>query len=83
MYVDNDPIVLRHAEALLRGSAEGTTDYVHADVRDPDTVLRQAGETLDFARPVALSLVALTHYLGDEAHQLLARYVDVLAPAAI
>ncbi|MFV0132723.1 SAM-dependent methyltransferase [Streptomyces sp. HMX87] len=82
VYADNDPIVLRHAEALLRGSAEGSTDYVHADVRDPDTVLRRAGETLDLTRPVALSLVALTHYLDDEVHTLLKRYVDALAPGS-
>jgi O-methyltransferase involved in polyketide biosynthesis len=87
VYADNDPIVLRHAEALLRGSAEGSTDYVHADVRDPDTILRLAGESLDLTRPVALSLVALTHYLGDaadgdDAHGLLKRYVDALAPGS-
>lgn len=57
---DNDPIVPRHAEALLTGSAEGATDHVHADVRGPDTILRPAGESLDLARPVALS-----HHLGD------------------
>ncbi|CAL9379378.1 hypothetical protein SUDANB145_01038 [Streptomyces sp. enrichment culture] len=87
VYADNDPIVLRHAEALLHGSAEGSTDYVHADVRDPDTVLGAAGESLDLGRPVALSLVALTHYLGDaadgdDAHGLLKRYVDALAPGS-
>ncbi|WP_306192885.1 MULTISPECIES: SAM-dependent methyltransferase [unclassified Streptomyces] len=87
VYADNDPIVLRHAQALLRGSAEGSTEYVHADVRDPDTILRAAAETLDLSRPVALSLVALTHYLGDAAdgddvHGLLKRYVDALAPGS-
>ncbi|MEU9558791.1 SAM-dependent methyltransferase [Streptomyces fumanus] len=82
VYADNDPIVLRHAEALLHGSAEGTTDYVHADVRDPETILRLAGESLDFDRPVALSLVALTHYLDDAAHDLLKRYVAALAPGS-
>ncbi|MCF3136587.1 SAM-dependent methyltransferase [Streptomyces olivochromogenes] len=85
VYADNDPIVLRHAEALLHGSAEGTTEYVHADVRDPDTILRLAGETLDFAQPVALSLVALTHYLGDaedDVYGLVGRYVSLLAPGS-
>lgn len=62
VYADNDPIVLRHAEALLQSSAEGRTHYVHADVRDPDAILRLAGESLDLDRPVSLSLVALTHY---------------------
>ncbi|MEU9442691.1 SAM-dependent methyltransferase [Streptomyces sp. NPDC048304] len=85
VYADNDPIVLRHAEALLRGTDEGGTDYLHADVRDPGTILRLAGETLDFARPVALSLVALTHYLGeqeDDVYGLVERYVDALAPGS-
>ncbi|MBZ9642187.1 SAM-dependent methyltransferase [Streptomyces sp. PSKA30] len=87
VYADNDPIVLRHAQALLHGSAEGATHYVHADVRDLDGVLRKAGETLDFDRPVALSLVALTHYLsdgpdGDDVYGLLAKYVAALAPGS-
>jgi hypothetical protein len=60
---------------------------VHADVRDPETILRLAGEFLDLAQPVALSLVALTHYLGDDpdgddVYGLLKRYVDVLAPGS-
>jgi O-methyltransferase involved in polyketide biosynthesis len=87
VYADNDPIVLRHAEALLHGSAEGSTEYVHADVRDPDTILRLAGESLDFTQPIALSLVALTHYLGedpagDDVYGLIKRYVDVLVPGS-
>jgi hypothetical protein len=60
---------------------------VHADARDPDTILRLAAESLDFSRPVALSLVALTHYLGDAAdgddvHGVLKRYVGALAPGS-
>lgn len=82
VYADNDPIVLRHAQALLHGSAEGSTDYVQADVRDVDTLLDRARESLDFTRPVALSLVALTHYLDDDVYGLLGRYVDTLAPGS-
>ena len=82
VYADNDPIVLRHAEALLHGTAEGSTQYVHADVRDLDTLLRRAGESLDLGRPVALSLVALTHYLDDTAYELLGDYVSRLAPGS-
>ncbi|MGY6021427.1 SAM-dependent methyltransferase [Streptomyces spinosirectus] len=87
VYADNDPIVLRHAQALLRGTAEGSTDYVHADVRDIGTLLERAAESLDFTRPVSLSLVALTHYLGDAAdgddvHGLLRKYVAALAPGS-
>ncbi|MFI0537291.1 SAM-dependent methyltransferase [Streptomyces sp. WSLK1-3] len=79
VYADNDPIVLRHAQALLHGSAEGATDYVEADVRDLDTLLGRARESLDFSQPVALSLVAITHYLDDEVYGLVQRYVDALA----
>ncbi|MFF3987746.1 SAM-dependent methyltransferase [Streptomyces sp. NPDC001797] len=87
VYADNDPIVLRHAEALLRGTEEGSTAYVHADVRDAGTLLARAAETLDFAEPVSLSLVALTHYLdddpdGDDVYGLLRGYVDALAPGS-
>jgi SAM-dependent methyltransferase len=82
VYADNDPIVLRHAQALLHGTEEGTTDYVHGDVHDPDTILGRAAESLDFGQPVALSLVALIHYLGDKVHELLARYVEALAPGS-
>ncbi|SDN29410.1 S-adenosyl methyltransferase [Streptomyces sp. cf386] len=87
VYADNDPIVLRHAQALLHGTAEGSTAYVHADVRDVDSLLSRAGDSLDFDRPVALSLVALTHYLGDDpdgddVYGLLKKYVAVLAPGS-
>ncbi|MFB7914674.1 SAM-dependent methyltransferase [Streptomyces sp. NPDC056061] len=66
VYADNDPIVLRHAEALLVSSPEGATDYIHADVREPGTILERARELLDFGRPVALSLIALLHFLPDD-----------------
>ncbi|WP_328869623.1 SAM-dependent methyltransferase [Streptomyces sp. NBC_00287] len=66
VYADNDPIVLRHAEALLRGTLEGRTAYIHADVLDPQTILRYAREHLDFSRPIGLSLVALMQFVTDE-----------------
>jgi SAM-dependent methyltransferase len=66
VYVDNDPIVLRHAEALLHSTPEGSTTYVQADVREPGKILAAAQEALDFTQPVALSLVALLHLVGDE-----------------
>lgn len=80
VYTDNDPIVLKHAEALLHSTPEGVTDYVQADVREPELILRRARESLDFDRPVALSVVALTHFLDDEdhPHALVARLVDAL-----
>ncbi|MES4891240.1 SAM-dependent methyltransferase [Streptomyces sp. NPDC096012] len=66
VYTDNDPIVLRHAEALLVGRPEGVTDYVEADVRDPAAIMGHARRILDFSRPIALSLIALMHFLGDD-----------------
>ncbi|OON74200.1 SAM-dependent methyltransferase [Streptomyces tsukubensis] len=66
VYADNDPIVLRHAEALLVSHPEGVTDYIDADVRNPEEILEHAGAFLDFHRPVALSLIALMHFLPDD-----------------
>ncbi|MGV9911901.1 SAM-dependent methyltransferase [Streptomyces tendae] len=80
VYCDNDPIVLAHAAALLRGTPEGETEYLQADVRDPDAVLEGARKILDLDRPVALSLVALLHFVPDEdgAHDLVRRLLDAL-----
>ncbi len=66
VYVDNDPIVLTHARALLTGGPAGATAYLHGDVRDPAAVLAGAAETLDFRRPIALMLVAILHCVADE-----------------
>jgi S-adenosyl methyltransferase len=57
VYVDNDPIVLAHARALLTGTPEGRTAYVDADLYEPDKILEAAAKTLDFDRPVALMLL--------------------------
>ncbi|MGW0699699.1 SAM-dependent methyltransferase [Streptomyces sp. NPDC002867] len=84
VYADNDPIVLTHAEALLRSTPEGVTDYIQADVREPERILEQARKTLDFTRPVSLSLVALTHFLGDEdrPYDLVEQLVAALPPGS-
>ncbi|MEU8799404.1 SAM-dependent methyltransferase [Spirillospora sp. NPDC048819] len=66
-YVDNDPIVLAHAEALLRSSGPGVTDYIDADLRDPGGILRESSRTLDFTEPVAVMLVAVLHFISDAA----------------
>ncbi|MFJ5258964.1 SAM-dependent methyltransferase [Streptomyces sp. NPDC088387] len=80
VYCDNDPIVLAHAAALLRSTPEGVTDYVQGDVRDPASIIEAAAKVLDFSRPVALSLVALMHFIPDEygAHELVAALVAEL-----
>ncbi|WP_405824859.1 SAM-dependent methyltransferase [Streptomyces sp. NBC_00838] len=81
VYTDNDPIVLRHAEALLRSSPEGLTEYIQADAREPDRIVEQAGKILDFGKPVALSLIALLHFVPDEdgAHELVRKLLEPLA----
>jgi SAM-dependent methyltransferase len=69
VYVDNDPIVLTHARALLTSPAhDGKISYIDADLRDPDSILGAPalGSTLDLSRPVALMLVAVLHFLQDE-----------------
>src|ERR1700760_2468167 len=65
VYVDNDPIVLAHARALLT-SVTGTTAYLDADVRDPEAILAGAARTLDFGQPVAVMLIAIMHCVPDE-----------------
>lgn len=67
VYVDNDPVVLAHARALLTSGPEGRTDYIDADLKSPGQILEQAERTLDFSRPVALCLVAVLHFVEDEA----------------
>ena len=66
VYVDNDPLVLTHARALLTGSPEGATDYIDADARDVDTILHGAAETLDFTRPVAITMLGILPFIGDD-----------------
>jgi O-methyltransferase involved in polyketide biosynthesis len=67
VYVDNDPVVLTHARALLTGTPEGKTDFILSDLRDPDTILTQAARTLDFDRPVAIVLIGVLHFIDEEA----------------
>jgi hypothetical protein len=68
VYVDNDPIVLTHARALLTSHPEGRTDYIDADLRDVGTILDAVArsETIDLNRPVGLLLIAILHFVGDE-----------------
>jgi hypothetical protein len=66
VYVDYDPVVLLHAQALLSSSVQGSVDYIDADLRDPQTILEPAARTLDFSRPVAVMLIAIMHLIGDQ-----------------
>jgi hypothetical protein len=82
VYADNDPLVLAHARALLTSSPEGRTAYIHADLRDPESILADPSvrEVLDFGRPVALMLVAVLHFVPDEFEpaRVMATLIDAL-----
>jgi hypothetical protein len=69
VYVDNDPIVMSHARALLHGDSRGRTAYIEADLRDPESILGHPAlrETLDLTRPVGLLFVAVLHFVHDDA----------------
>ncbi|MEV6940393.1 SAM-dependent methyltransferase, partial [Streptomyces sp. NPDC051132] len=66
VYVDNDPLVLAHARALLTSTPEGRTDYLDEDLRNVDAILEQAARTLDFGEPVALILLGVVIFIGDD-----------------
>jgi hypothetical protein len=66
VYVDNDPVVLAHARALLRSSPQGACAYLDADMRDPAAILAAAADTLDFGQPVAVMLIAAVHCISDD-----------------
>ena len=87
MYVDNDPIVLVHARALLTGSAEGYTAYLDADLHDPAAILGSDAfrNTFDLSRPVALSLIAILQFVTDdaEAHRIIDALMAPLPPGSV
>ena len=84
VYVDNDPIVLAHARALLVGRPEGTTDYLDADLRDTEKILDHARGLLDFSQPVAVMLVAVLHLIGPEDHpySIVSQLMDAVPPGS-
>jgi S-adenosyl methyltransferase len=84
VYADCDPIVLAHARALLASRPEGRCGYVHADLRDPDLILKEAARTLDFARPAAVILAAVLHFLpdADDPAGIVAALAAALAPGS-
>lgn len=86
VYVDNDPLVLAHARALLTSAPEGRTAYIHADVRDPRAILshQTTREVLDFRQPIALVLVGILHWLPDtdKPAEIIATLVGALPPGS-
>jgi S-adenosyl methyltransferase len=84
VYVDNDPIVLSHARALLASTPEGKCDYIDADVRDAGTILDRAAATLDFSKPVALMLLGILLYVpdADDPWGIVARLLAAVPPGS-
>ncbi len=80
LYVDNDPLVLVHARALLTSAPHGSCDYLDADLRDAAAVLTGAGQTLDLNRPAAVLMLAVMHFLPDTDDP--AGVVAALAPGS-
>ena len=83
VYVDNDPIVLSHARALLT-STTAPTAYVDADARDTSKILDQAAELLDFSQPIAVMLIAILHCIPDEddPYRLVSDFTSAVAPGS-
>jgi O-methyltransferase involved in polyketide biosynthesis len=84
VYVDNDPMVMVHARALLTSTPEGETRYIEDDLRNPSKILEEAAEVLDFSQPTGLILVAVAHFLADhdEANRVVRTLTDALAPGS-
>ena len=84
VYVDNDPLVLVHAQALLTSDPRGATSYIEADVRDPAAVLDGAAKALDFTQPVALMMLGIMGQVADsgEAGSIVTRLLEPLPPGS-
>jgi S-adenosyl methyltransferase len=84
VYVDNDPIVLSHARALLKSSPQGVCAYLDADLRNPDAILAAAASTLDFGQPIAIMLIAVLHFIGDDAQAgaIVSQLMDACVPGS-
>ncbi|MFD5696510.1 SAM-dependent methyltransferase [Streptomyces lasiicapitis] len=84
VYADNDPIVLRHAEALLRGTRQGRTAYVQADLKEPEAIISFAREHLDFREPIGLSLVSVLQFVSEphDPYWVVNRLMEQLVPGS-
>jgi len=84
VYVDNDPLVLVHAQALLTSTPEGACAYLDADVRDPERILEVAAQTLDFSKPIALTMLGILGQIpdSDEPEAVVGRFLDALPPGS-
>jgi hypothetical protein len=80
VYVDNDPLVLAHARALLTSTPKGATDYIHADMHDPGTIIAGATQTLDFGQPIAITMLGVLWHVmdNDEAYAIVNRLMQAM-----
>ncbi len=84
VYVDNDPLVMAHARALLTSTDEGSCDYLRADLRDTGYILRRSARTMDLTQPVAVLLLAVLHFVpdADDPAGVVAKLTSDLAPGS-
>ena len=84
VYCDNDQLVLTHARALLTSTPQGTCDYLDADLHEPQTIVAQAAQTLDFTQPTAILLLAVLHFVADadDPASIVATLAGALAPGS-
>jgi hypothetical protein len=84
VYVDNDPLVLVHARALLTSAPEGRCDYIDADLREPGLILAKATETLDFAKPIAIMMLGVLNFVvdTDQARTILRQLLGAVPPGS-
>jgi S-adenosyl methyltransferase len=80
VYVDHDPVVLAHAHKLRATTSQGKTSFIFGDIRDHESILRQARQTLDFDQPIGLVIVGVFHHFRDEEDPkaLVRRYLDAV-----
>ena len=84
VYVDHDPVVLAHAHTLKHSSPQGATTFIYGDLRDHETILHQATETLDFSKPTAVVMVGVLHHFHDDEHpeNFVRAYLDAVCPGS-
>ncbi len=84
VHANDDPLVLAHAHTLRKSTPEGSAAYIHADVRDPDTIIEQARATLDFDAPIGVVLVGILHHIADDddPYAIVARFLEVVPPGS-
>jgi len=84
VYVDNDPVVVAHARAMLASGPQGAIACIDADLRDPDGIVARAAQTLDFSQPIAILLLAVLHLVADDdaPHEIVARLIAAASPGS-